>query len=113
MDSHYRAASEAMIRVAAATEVEMLHEAKRGPLAHALLQSRRDAIEAMVGLAKVNPADPEQIRKLQNEIERFLDLCRFVQGIFQASDQAEQELTEDDRQELRAIHDDAQHQAGE
>lgn len=74
---------------------------KRGPLFLVMAFARRDMIEALKRLPHVDPADTEGVRKLQNEVQRFLDLCAYVRKIFIESDEAAQQLTALEADELR------------
>lgn len=114
MQTEHRIANEALLRLAAATEIELLHDAKRGPLASVLLRAREDAVENLAALVKVDPAKTEHVRKLQNEVQRFLDLLGYTKQQMTDGDQAAEELRPDQQDELRRLlEDEASSPAGD
>lgn len=114
MQVDYRTALQAVVRLSANAELELFHNIKRGPLVSVLLRAREDAIEALVKLVSVPPDETENVRKLQNEVQRFIDLLIYTRATLEAGDQALEELKPDEQEELRRLlveesREDAQH----
>jgi hypothetical protein len=64
-----RAALEAVFRLGCDATFEFIRSNPQGgPLLHVMAKARGAAIEALVALVNVDPADAEHVRKLQNEV---------------------------------------------
>lgn len=99
-----RTAHQAMVRLAHDADLEFIRErTKTGPLFAFMYESRRMAIEALVNLAHVDPIDAEGVRKLQNEVQRFIDVLAFVRGLFDKGYESAKILKTDDADELREL----------
>lgn len=104
MELGRKAALQAMFRLSVDTELALFHDSqKNGPLLAVLVAARNDAIGALVGLAKQDPADVEAMRKLQNEVQRFIDLVTHTKGIIESGEQAQAELEPEAQQEIRDL----------
>lgn len=103
MDVPHRAALQALVRLSANTELELFHKVKQqsSPLLHVMLCARKDAIDALSKLPKCDPENSKDIRTLQNEVQRYLDLISYVQSILDSGDEAYAEMQPDDIAELR------------
>ncbi len=88
--------------VALSAEIEAQLQVTEGcrPVAALLVRARREAADAMVGLAIVDPDDPKKIRALQNLILRFDDLVRWLREMVIAGEEADAEISGSDREEL-------------
>ncbi len=71
-----------------------------GPVAHILKRARGEAAEALAALIVVDPTQVEEIRKLQNEVNRYRDLVRFLSDAVSAGLEAETMLSKEDREDL-------------
>lgn len=72
-----------------------------GPLFVVMALARKDAVAAFGQWVRTNPADTEAMRKLQNDVDRYFDLVRYVRNIFEQGDEAHKRLTTEDTEELR------------
>lgn len=114
MQVDYRTALQAVVRLSADAELELFHNRKRGPLTSVLLQAREDAIQGLIGLVNAPPADTENIRQLQNEVQRYVDLLTYTRKTLESGDEAIQEMRPEDQEEFRRLlveesREDAQH----
>ena len=73
------------------------------PLVAALQLARVEAGRAVAALCDVEPEDAKQIRALQNEVQRFRDLVRFLKQIATAGIEAELTLGDADREDLERL----------
>jgi hypothetical protein len=73
------------------------------PLVAALQLARVEAGRAVAALCDVDPDDAKQIRALQNEVQRFRDLVRFLHRIATAGIEAELALGDRDREDLERL----------
>jgi hypothetical protein len=104
MDVQQIDAARALMRLSAETEIELFsRNSARTPLGMVLYRARRDAIEAMAKLVKVPFTDPDSIRLLQNEVQRYLDMLKFVGDTLAAGDTAMQELEPHEQEEARKL----------
>lgn len=99
MQVDHRTANEALVRLASEAELEIFHAKTTGALMAVLYKARQDALQNLVGLVSVDPAKTEDVRKLQNEVQRFIDLLGYVRELLHAGDEAMKEL-EPEQQEL-------------
>jgi hypothetical protein len=105
MDVTHEAALKALMRLANETEMQLFHaKAKNGPLLHILVAARRASVDALQALASVDPSKTEDVRKLQNEVQRFNDLVHWVVEVLGGGDEAYQQLTAD-QEEVEAVRD--------
>jgi hypothetical protein len=96
-----KAAMHAAYQLGVSTNMEFIKQkTKRGPLFVVMTLARKDAIQALKSLAHVDPVAVEDIRKLQNEVQRFVDLLGYVREIFERGDEAEQRINAQDADEL-------------
>jgi hypothetical protein len=93
----------AMTAVALADKIEGDFIAKHGGLATWLLaQARKEASEALMALADVDPDDLKQIRNLQNIIHRHRDLTDWMAQAVETGNFEWNSLSMGDREALRA-----------
>ena len=104
MDAAHRVALAALITLGRETEFQFL-KAKKGerPLVEVLIRARRLAIVAMAELASVDPSDAEGVRKLQNEVNRFIDMLEYTKGILTDASEAADEIGPDDEAEMDGL----------
>ena len=90
---------------AAASDIEAQLSIKNGqrPVVMMLQYAKIEAASALGALVSADPEDPKLIRKLQNEVARFDDLCRWLREVVIAGKEAEEELTDADRNEMIEI----------
>lgn len=86
-----------LVRVSATIEVQLLNKAS--PLVVALQMARDEAAEAAIKLLSVSPEDVSEIRKLQNQVARFVDLVRWLQAINSKGFEADREMQRDETEE--------------
>lgn len=104
MEVDQKTALKALFNLSVNTNLEFIKQkTKSGPLFYAMVLARRDAVEALKGLVKVDPVNVENVRKLQNEVQRFIDLVAFVTEIFREGDEAAKVLDEAEKDELRDV----------
>jgi hypothetical protein len=104
MQIDYKTALMAVARMGIATELEFIKQAtKAGPLFQVMMAARRDAITALGQLPHIDPAKTEDLRKLQNEVQRFADLVAYVKRILEGSDEAIKLLRSEEAEELRDL----------
>lgn len=97
-----RTALEAVFRLGCDTHLEFVRGKNGGgPLLYVLVKAREDAIEALCALVNADPADVEHVRKLQNEVQRFIDLVAYTKQLLAASDEAEAELNQHHAEAVR------------
>ncbi len=91
-------------RIADSADIELQFSAAPGgrPVVAMLRKAMLDACEAMVALAVAEPTDAKLILALQNRILRFDDLVKFARDIINEGEEADQELTGAEREELLA-----------
>lgn len=104
MDVDQKTALQALFKLSVDTNLEFVKEkTEAGPLFVFMVTARRDAIDALSGLVKVDPAKIEDVRKLQNEVQRFIDTVSFVDELFRKGDEAAQVLSEIEAEEMRDL----------
>lgn len=92
----------------------MEHRAYRHPVTMYLLaRAKQEAADALLALASVQPNDVDSIRGLQNDVQRFRDLRRWLSEAVDKGRESFQALREEERDQLAAvIQDDADAVAG-
>ncbi len=70
------------------------------PLVAVLAKARREAAEALTLLVDVDPNQPADVTKLQNEVRRFADLVRWLKEIVAAGLDDRFEVNDAERDEL-------------
>lgn len=107
MDAADRIAKEAMVNLARdfAFEFDRNVRDKARPLLAVLAILRPRAVEALGELTRVNPTDPNAVRSLQNEVNKYLDLLKTSREIVDAGLDARSELELDDA-EAEAVRED-------
>lgn len=114
MQAHQLDEMRAAVRLAHDIDLEFLRERKdAGPLFVFMYRARGDAIDALVALASVDPANTEQVRKLQNEWQRYVDSLAYVKDVLNAGYEAAKILKSEEADELRAVVGDDEAVAGE
>ena len=104
MDVAHIDAARALMNLSAQTEIELFHDnAGNTPLGMVLRRFRADAIEALRALVKVPFNDEKQIQIHQNEVQRYLDLLRFLNETLTAGEQAAADLAPVEQEELRQL----------
>src|SRR4051812_2940904 len=104
MQIDQKAAMHAAFQLAVNVNLEFVaQKTKKGPLFFVMVLARQDAIQALQALVHVDPDKPEDIRKLQNEVQRFLDLLTYVSRIFEMGDEAEAQLNAEAVEEVREL----------
>ena len=73
------------------------------PLVAALQLARVEAGQAVAVLCDVDPTDTKEIRALQNQVQRFRDLVRWLKAIATAGIEAELALGDEDREDLERL----------
>lgn len=93
----------AMARAAAAAvDIEAQLAVTEGcrPIVLMLQRAKVDAAVALANLTEASPEDPHLIRKLQNEISRYSDIYRWLADVISAGREAEQQISDEDRDEM-------------
>lgn len=105
MEAGRKAVLQSIARLSMEAELELFHGAqtKDSPLMAVLLSTREAAAAALDAMVKVDPADTEAVRKLQNEVQRYLDLVKYTQDLLDSGDQAMNEMEPEDIEEMRAL----------
>jgi hypothetical protein len=104
MDVHQIDAARALMNLSVQTEIELFEKHQGNtPLGMVLRRFRSEAIDALVALVKVPFADADQVRLHQNEVQRYLDLLRFLNETLTAGEQAAAELAPVEQEELRKL----------
>jgi hypothetical protein len=106
MDANHKLALQALVHLSHDTDLEFVRKKagqEEGPLFIFMLRARRDALDALIGLFQVPPDQTESIRKLQNEVQRFIDTVEFVKEVQQKGYEAANELREEEAAELREL----------
>jgi hypothetical protein len=96
----------ALVRAeAAAADVEAQLSMSGGerPVLVMLQMAKQEAALAIAALVNVDADDPKKIRRLQNEVLRFIDLCRWIGDVLAAGSEAAQQISDEDRNELIEI----------
>lgn len=91
------------MRLSAEVEVEITSKAKSEPLLVVLHSAKELAVAALEGLITVDPEKPAEIRKLQNAVQRFLDMTGWLNQMLMDGLDAQHELTELQRQEVASF----------
>lgn len=99
MEVSHKMALQAMFRLSADTELAILDG--KGPLLALMVSLRQDATQALAGLASIDPAKIEDVRKLQNEVQMFVDLVGKVKVILDEGDEIAKQLNAEEADELR------------
>jgi hypothetical protein len=104
MDVDQKTLLRALFKLSVDTNLEFVKEATdKGPLFEFMLMARHDAIDALADLVNVDPVRPDEIRKHQNNVKRFIDTLTFVRTVFNKGDEAAAMLSHDEAEELRDI----------
>lgn len=91
------------MRLSAAVEVEITSKAKSEPLLVVLHSAKETAIAALDALVSVDPEKPAEIRALQNQVQRFLDMAGWLNQMLMDGLDAQHELNELQRQEAASF----------
>lgn len=93
------------IEDSAEIETQLSRGAKVGmrPVFVMLAKAKRQAADAMVKLACIEPHETEKIRALQNEIHRLDDLVIWTRDILVKGKEADKLLQEADREDVVAL----------
>jgi hypothetical protein len=85
------------------------------PLIAVLAKARREAADAIALLVEADPAKPDEVGRLQNEVKRFADLVRWLREIVNEGLDQRYEVADAERDELERLvappEDDARAQA--
>jgi hypothetical protein len=73
------------------------------PLIAVLAKARREAADAIALLVEADPAKPEEVGKLQNEVRRFADLVRWLKEIVNEGLDLRYEVSDAERDELERL----------
>ena len=73
------------------------------PLHWILRRAKEESAAALVALMDADPAEPETVRKLQNDVRRYADLVRFMVETITDGEEYHQLLADEDRQELLGL----------
>lgn len=104
MEVDQKTALRVMVNLCHATDLEFIKQkTKAGPLFAFMYHARQDALDALKGLVSVDPRNVEDVRKLQNEVQRFIDTVEFTAKVFSDGFDAAVVLREDEASELRDI----------
>lgn len=104
MDVRQIDATRALMLLSAATEDELFSKHPvRTPLGMVLYRARREAIQSLSKLVKVPPHEADDIRLLQNEVQRYLDMLTYVSDALNAGDDAAKELEPHEQEALREV----------
>lgn len=74
-----------------------------GPVDYLLARAQEEAIQSIANLILVNPTDSNHIRQLQNEVNRYRDMLRWLSEAVAAGFDAEKRLSEEDREDALAV----------
>lgn len=72
-------------------------------LSRVLESAREQAKAALSELVTCNPFGGEKVRKLQWEVRRYEDLCRWIEAIVENGETAEGDMTDEDRAETERL----------
>lgn len=103
MDSAYKLALQRDLTLSAHVEVELTSKLKSEPLLVVINHAKEQAATALVALATVDPENPAEIRRLQNEVRRFDDLVSWLRELLIAGPEAERQLSDMQMQEARGL----------
>lgn len=104
MQVDQKAGLQVLVNLSHDTDLEFIKQrTKKGPLFVFMVVCRREAIQALQGLVHVDPASPELVRKLQNEVQRFLDLVEFVKKVSSQGFESALQLRTEEENELREV----------
>jgi len=73
------------------------------PLHWLLNRAKADAAEALISLVDADPTDIPNVRKLQNEAQRYRDLARYMAETIAEAEDAHHTLSEEDRSDLLGL----------
>jgi hypothetical protein len=77
---------------------------RKSPTALLLAFTWREARDALLGLIDVDASDAGEIRRLQNDVVRFLDMRKFVSGFLEDAREAAQQMDlANDRESLDQV----------
>ncbi|MCA1458091.1 hypothetical protein I6F35_33700 [Bradyrhizobium sp. BRP22] len=99
----YKLSLERAARLSILLEAELTSKVKSEPLVEVLHRAKEQAAVALSALVDADAENPPAIRKLQNEVRRFDELVAWLQEILIAGPEAEQELSDLQRQEARGL----------
>lgn len=74
-----------------------------GPVLAVLARAREESALALARLVTVDPNEPRDIIALQNDIQRYRDLVRWLAETIQAAKDAEPFINEEVREDLREV----------
>lgn len=99
-DPVFRLAIQRVVADSADVEAQLSIRSGTRPVLTVLSMARSQAADALACLADADAENPKEIRKLQNEIKRFADLCLWFRRIVEEGHEAEQHITQQEREEL-------------
>jgi len=101
-------AMQRLVEASASLEVQFDKDAQRRPVLFLLKKAREAAVAAMEGLIFIDPTKADDVRQLQHEIRRYDDLVAWCSQIIVEGKEADQRLSEMEREEFaRAVLDPA------
>lgn len=74
-----------------------------GPTAIILARAQRESAEALAQLVTVNPEDAKEILRLQNLVNRYRDILRFVSEALNEGKDAQDRLDTEDVDEISKV----------
>lgn len=99
----YKLALRRDVELSAKVEVELTSRLRSEPLLVVLNAAKESAAEALAALVHVDPANQEDVRRLQNEVRRFDDLVKWLHELLIAGPEAERQLNDLQMQEARGL----------
>ncbi|MFA5951476.1 MAG: hypothetical protein WC807_14450 [Hyphomicrobium sp.] len=102
-DQVYRLALARTSRLSVEVEAQITSRVKSEPLLVVLHTAKEQAADALEALAVVDPTDPNEIRRLQNEVARFADTTRWLKQMLLDGPEADRELNELQMKEARDL----------
>jgi hypothetical protein len=100
-DPAQRIAWQRAVELSADIEIAMRKDiANAGPLLGILAKARDAAAEAIAALVTVDAEEPKEIRRLQNEAQRFTDMVRWLTEMLAAGVDADEGIGDEERTEL-------------
>lgn len=100
MDALSKLALHKACAASADIEAQLSVQSGQRPVLVMLQMAKEEAAVSIAKLVDVDPEDPKVIRELQNEVHRYLDLCRWLGNVVSAGKEAESLITNDDREEM-------------
>lgn len=99
-DAAWRAAAQRAVSLSADVEVQLSQTTGGAPLVALLVKARNAAADSIVCLAEADSEDPALIRALQNDVKCFKHIVEWLREIVADGFEAEDELSEDERDDL-------------